>query len=275
MKYLITRADDFGSALAANRAILRALEQGEYLKNVSCMAASPHIGDGAEALERLRKKRDFCVGLHAVLNSEWEKVSYHSILPPEKIPTLVQQNGVFYMHPMLFEKRMPDVEECMAEIAAQLDCLVHLGLTVEYVDTHMLPDAVIPGLKEALSAFAKQHGLIEQRWYYTFPAQHQPVLNQPDQLEKDCEKYSAWFDCMEEGKQYIHILHPACYSEETKLFYNQVLKGDSVALSREAEQRLLNSKMLEQMCEEKQIRCLKYTDAEPQGDTTMEAARNF
>lgn len=275
MKYLITRTDDFGSARAANRVILQALKEGNYVKNVSCMAAGTQIEQDVEVLEELRRQKDFCIGLHATLNSEWEEIQFTSVLHPKEIPSLVDEKGVFMMHPRFFEKQMPKTEECMREITAQLDKLAALGLTVEYIDTHMLPDAVIPGLREAITEFARKKGLVDQRWFYTFAKEHQPVLSEQNTLEKNIESYRKWFYSFEEEKQYINILHPAKYSEETRKFYNQVLTGESVACSRDAEQCLVNSGRLEQICEEMQIKQIKYTEAVPQGDTTVTAAENF
>lgn len=89
MRYLITRSDDFGSASAANRAILKAVKNGSYVKNVSCMAVAPRIEEGAMELERLRREKGFCIGLHAALNSEWDTVHFKSVLNPDEIPSLV------------------------------------------------------------------------------------------------------------------------------------------------------------------------------------------
>ena len=275
MRYLITRTDDFGSASAANRAILNVVKNGDYVKNVSCMAVAPCIEEGAEELERFRREKGFCIGLHAALNSEWETVHFRSILNPDEVLSLVDEEGIFPMHPMMFEQKMPDVGEAVKEISAQLDRLTSLGLTVEYLDTHMLPDAVVPGLKEALSELAEKKGLVDQRYFYTFPNGHQPMLSGETSLEEDAEAYRKWFGLLEDGNQYINIFHPAEYSEETKRFCNRVLTGDSVAKSRDAELRLLGSRLLEKMCEEMGIRTLRYTEAEPQGDTTMDAARSF
>lgn len=275
MKYLITRTDDFGSAKAADRAILKAVSEGNYVKNVSCMAVASCIESDAAELEQLRRKKHFCIGLHATINSEWEEVHFRSVLHPKEIPSLVNEEGIFAMHPMLFAERMPKTEECIREFSAQLDKLTAFGLTVSYVDTHMLPDAVVPGLKEALTEFCRKKGLVDQRWFYTFAKEHQPVLNQKNNQKNNLLEYQKWFESFEKEKQYINILHPAEYSEETKLFYNRVLTGDGVACSREAEQKVLNSGELEQFCEKLEIQTIRYTDAIPQGDTTMCAAENF
>lgn len=274
-KTIISRTDDFGSAQAADAAIFEAIDTGNYVRNVSCMAVGPAIEKDAMTLEALRKKKNFCIGLHATLNSEWEKVTYHSRLSPEEIPSLVDMSGVFTMHPMFFKQKMPDVEQAIREIRAQLDYLTALGLTVEYVDTHMLPEVFVPGLMEAISDLAEEKGLVDQRWYYVFPEAHQPMLEGKTSLEEDAVSYEKWFSFFEEGKQYINILHPARYSQETRLFYNMALTGDSVAQSREAEQRLLNSHRLELLCKKYDVRPIKYTEAVPQGDTTKIAAKLF
>ncbi len=275
MKYVITRTDDFGSAPLANKVILEAVREGQYVKNVSCMAASPFITQGAEELEILRKEKKICLGVHITLNSEWEKIHFKSVLPPGQIPSLVDEQGVFTMHPMYFAQKVPVVEEAVKEAGAQLDRLTMLGLKIEYMDTHMLPEAAVPGLIEALSEFAKEKGLIDQRWFYTFAKEHQPVLDGIRTMEEDLDAYCAWYDLMEDGKQYINILHPASYSAETRLFYNHVLTGEQVAKSRDAEQRLLCSGRLEQYCDVHEIQRITYKEAKPQGDTTMEAAKKF
>lgn len=275
MKYLITRADDFGSALSANHAMIQAVEYGNYIKNVSCMVAAPRIEEGLDKLIGLKKKKEFCIGLHAVLNSEWESIHYKSVLPPETIPSLVDSNGIFAFHPMMFQEKMPDVGEAVHEISAQLDKLAKLGVCADYVDTHMLPEAAVPGLMDALSEFIKSKGLIDQRYFYTFPTAHQPELNGRAAPEEDLAAYRGWFQTFEEEKQYIDILHPAFYSEETELFCNSVLTGNQTAKTRDAEQRVINSWVLEEYCERMDIKLLKYTEAVPQGDTTMEAVKYF
>lgn len=274
-KYLITRADDFGSAYAANKAILEAVQNGEYVKNVSCMAVGPHIDTGSEALEELHKRKGICIGLHAALNSEWDYLKFLPISAIEEIPSLVTNKGVFSMHPMEFKEKMPSVEHAIWEIEAQLDFLVKLGLTIEYIDTHMLPEAAVPGLKEALSEFSRRKGLIDHRWFYTFSSVHQPVLTGEHLLEQDIKAYEEWFVSMKEGEQYINILHPARYSRETLLFANRVLKGNGVAKSREAEAKLLMDSQFKLYCVKEGIIPLKYTEANPKGDTTDSAAKLF
>ena len=76
----IARADDFGSAQAANAAILEALTQGCLIRNVSCMAPGPHIARDAEALRAFAARVD--LGLHLTVNSEWDTVAWTPCGPP-------------------------------------------------------------------------------------------------------------------------------------------------------------------------------------------------
>ncbi len=275
MATLITRNDDFGSARAANAAILEAVEQG-FVKNVSCMATGPHIDVDAAALNELCKRKNVCIGLHAAINAEWDYLKFLSVLPQKKIKSLTDKKGMFLMHPMLFEKQMPRVEEVMWEIRAQLERLTELGLNVSYIDTHMLPDAVIPGLTEEISRFAKEKGLIDQRWFYTFSNVRQPVPEKwEEQPEQIMREYGKWLESMEKDRQYISIMHPAKMSLETQLFRNAVLKGDWVARSRNAEYRALTSGKLNELAEAAGVEVIRYTDAIPQGDTIRNALENM
>ena len=62
---LLSRSDDFGSAWAANEAILEGCKKGSVIRNVSCMAVAPWIKEGAEELKHCR---EIDVGIHLTLN---------------------------------------------------------------------------------------------------------------------------------------------------------------------------------------------------------------
>lgn len=91
---LIVRADDFGSARAANAAILEAVRAGYLVRNVSCMAPGPYLDEGADALAALAHRVD--IGLHLTVNAEWDPIKWAPCAPPEKIPALLNEKGAFY-----------------------------------------------------------------------------------------------------------------------------------------------------------------------------------
>ena len=84
MRQVIFTADDFGLALPVNEAVERA--HREVLRTASLMVAAPAVAD---AVERARRMPDLHVGLHLVV------VSGRAVLPPERIPLLVDRDGAF------------------------------------------------------------------------------------------------------------------------------------------------------------------------------------
>ena len=79
---LLTRADDLGSSHAANEAILLVAEAG-FVKNISVMAVCPHL---EEAAEMLSGRTDVAFGLHACVNSEWDRILWPPLSHPKDSP---------------------------------------------------------------------------------------------------------------------------------------------------------------------------------------------
>lgn len=258
---LLTRADDLGSSHAANLAIARAAVTGSYIKNVSCMAVGPLI---EEAADLLRDCKGICFGLHACLNSEWEPIRWGPICTPDKVPTLITEDGFFYASPSDLAVHLPDLDQVLREYDRQLDLLTHLGLDIRYVDSHMLPELFIPGLSPAMSDWACKKGLIDHLPYYRFPASMEPAPQAT--LEAASAAYAAWLDSLQEGG-YFAVMHPAIYSREMLLARNRQTPAGLVAANRDIEYRLLLSRQLEQYCDDHCIRRVRYDEAESQGTT--------
>ena len=115
--YLITRGDDCGSSHSANRAIMEAYRRG-VLKNVSVMVVCPAI---LEAAEMFAGESDICCGLHVTMNAEWDSISWGPVLPPQRVPSLVDSRGVFFQTTKALYENKPFLDEIMLEIQAQLD----------------------------------------------------------------------------------------------------------------------------------------------------------
>ena len=109
----IARADDFGSAQAANAAILEALTQGCLIRNVSCMAPGPHIARDAEALRAFAARVD--LGLHLTVNSEWDTVAWTPCGPPAAAAPLLDRRGRFYQTGEALAAAAPPVEAVLRE----------------------------------------------------------------------------------------------------------------------------------------------------------------
>lgn len=252
---LITRADDFGSSRSANLAIAKAALTGSYIKNVSCMAPGPMMEEGAELLQHCPH---ICLGMHVTLNAEWSLIKWPPICDPRDVPMLVTREGAFLEDPVLFGERMPPLEQVLREIDAQLDFLTQLGLPIRYVDTHMLPEKFIPGLAEALTAWAQRKGLINHLRYYRFPAQLEP--SHGDRLAAGLLALESWLDTLEDG-QYFTAMHPAVGGREMLLCCNPRVPMGMVSLARDIEYRMLLSREPERMCAARGIVCLRYDEA--------------
>lgn len=128
MRQLIVTADDFGLAAAVNEAIERGHREG-ILSTTSLMVAAPATAD---AVERARRLPGLRVGLHVVL------VNGRPKLPPEQVPLLVDNRGMFESD--LFRAGVryfftPGIREQLeAEIRAQFEAFASTGLPLDHVN---------------------------------------------------------------------------------------------------------------------------------------------
>ncbi len=129
-RHLIVTGDDFGISAEVNRAIIQAHEEG-ILTSASLMVTGEAF-DEAVALAQSHPRLG--VGLHLVV------VSGTAVLPPEKIPHIVDQKGCFPSDPVAaglkyhFNKQAR--QELQMEIRAQLEKFQKTGLSLSHVDGH-------------------------------------------------------------------------------------------------------------------------------------------
>lgn len=130
MKLLIVTADDFGLHPAVNRAVEQAARDG-VLTTASLMVGGPAAAD---AVRRARELPGLAVGLHLVLADGW------SVLPPSRIPSLVDTQGRFGNNMVRDGMRyfaLPGVRRQLeAEIRAQFQAFADTGLTLDHVNAH-------------------------------------------------------------------------------------------------------------------------------------------
>ncbi len=252
---LISRADDFGSSRSANLAILNAAAKGEYIKNVSCMAPAPMMADGAPML---KKCSHLCLGMHLTLSAEWRLIKWPPVAPVNKVASLITSDGAFPEDPAVFAQSRPPLEEVLAEMDAQLDYLIRLGLDIRYVDSHMLLEKFIPGLMEEMPQWARHKGLICHLSYYRFPQQMEAA--HAHTLEDGLLALKDWLDSFEDG-QYFGVMHPAIGGREMLLCCNGQIPMGEVRCLRNVEYEILLSGVPEKLCRERGIRCLRYDEA--------------
>ncbi len=130
MKRLIVNADDFGLAESVNEGIIKAHRDG-IVTSTSLLAG----GRGAEHAAALAKDNpSLGIGVHLCVTLE------RPVSPPEKIPSLIDNNGRLPGGPLpfatgLFSGRVKprDIE---AELRAQIERALALGITPTHIDGH-------------------------------------------------------------------------------------------------------------------------------------------
>ncbi len=127
---LIVNADDFGRSPAINQAVIRA-HTGGILSAASLMVAEPAFDEAAALAGRHPR---LGVGLHLTLSCG------HAVLPPGKIPGLVNARGEFGSRPAAVGWRYYFRRELRGplrrEIHAQFEKFRATGLPLDHVNGH-------------------------------------------------------------------------------------------------------------------------------------------
>ena len=245
---IISRADDAGSSRSANAAIAKAMGVG-YIKNVSLMACCDFID---EAADLMRDEKSICFGIHATLNAEWDKVKWKPLTNLDRASGLVDENGYFLASPRLFYETKPSVETALKEYDAQLNKLIKLGFNITYVDSHMYEEAFIEGLSDAKCEWAAKKGLLY----------HGEFNNFPDGIyeEKNMRNLGSFLASLPDG-QYLHVTHPALYSEEMLRTGDSNISGQEVARMRDLEARVICDVGFVKYITEMGIATIRYDEA--------------
>ncbi len=127
---LVVNADDLGLTVGVNDGIFDAFDRG-ILTSASLMANAPAMTD---AIRRARSRPAFGTGVHLTL------VDGAPMLPPDRVPTLVQDDGRFHrswkpfiVACLLGRVSMQDVER---ELTAQIECVASQGIAITHLDAH-------------------------------------------------------------------------------------------------------------------------------------------
>jgi chitin disaccharide deacetylase len=131
-RLLIVNADDFGLCVEQNLAIMEGFQSG-ILSCASLMAPCPGFEQACEYARRYPKTD---LGLHLTLTSEWDAVRWGPILDPKDVPSLVDADNCFWRtRADLFASCK--AEEAEAELRAQIERALVLGLDITHLDSHM------------------------------------------------------------------------------------------------------------------------------------------
>ncbi|HEY7783206.1 MAG TPA: polysaccharide deacetylase family protein [Pyrinomonadaceae bacterium] len=131
-KLLIVHADDLGMAHSINAASVKAFETG-LVNSGSIMVPCPWL---AEIATYARKNPQADLGLHLTLTSEWTTYKWGSVLPKDRVGSLLDKNGYFPLTEVeaASQAKAQEVEQ---EILAQIERARSFGIQPTHLDSHM------------------------------------------------------------------------------------------------------------------------------------------
>jgi chitin disaccharide deacetylase len=150
---LVVRGDDMGMTEGSLEAFEKAFNKG-ILTSGAIIVPAPWFEGAAELC---KKNPKWCTGVHLALVGEWIGYRWRPVLPWDKVPSLVDEDGFLYTHPDSLFSRKPDLKEIEAEFRAQIELAKKKGINVQYLDTHYQGYNSYPGLEEIFLKLAKEY----------------------------------------------------------------------------------------------------------------------
>lgn len=156
MARLIINADDFGSFEGVNRAVEKSIREGA-LRSTTIMAGGNAFDD---AVEVARRNPSLGVGVHLTL------VRGRPVLTKDEIPSLVDENGMFYEDYGAFIKKYltgrVSLDEIRSELSAQIRKAEAAKIDITHVDSHQHMH-VLPGILGIVIGIARDAGIKAMR----------------------------------------------------------------------------------------------------------------
>jgi predicted glycoside hydrolase/deacetylase ChbG (UPF0249 family) len=131
-KLLIIHADDLGMAHSVNAATTKAFESG-LVNSASIMVPCPWFSEIA-TYARANPQAD--LGLHLTLTSEWTSFRWGPVTPKDRVASLLDKNGYFYLTETEAAAQA-NPKEVELEIRAQIERARAFGIQPTHLDSHM------------------------------------------------------------------------------------------------------------------------------------------
>lgn len=216
-KLLIIHCDDLALAHSVNEAAFRALDEG-CITSASVMTTCPWL---PEVAAYARQHKNFDLGVHLTLTSEWPNYRWGPVAPLSTVRSLLDPQGYLWCDvPSM--ARHADPNEVVIELEAQVARALACGLRPTHLDTHMFALVANRPLLSAYIGIARKY-----RLPFLFPGKRKVApgilsslredeillnacfsANQSWQAEAWCEHYVSCLHALESGVSQI-IVHLA------------------------------------------------------------------
>jgi predicted glycoside hydrolase/deacetylase ChbG (UPF0249 family) len=155
-RLLIVNADDFGMCHAVNAAIIGTLKHG-VVRSTTLMAPCPWI---LHAAHFLADHPEIPFGVHLTAISEWADYRWGPVVAREKVPSLLDAAGYFYVFEHMSEfLDQVQLQELEVEFRAQIEVVLAAGLRPSHLDWHALRIGGRPAIFELLVRLAREYRL--------------------------------------------------------------------------------------------------------------------
>ncbi|MBT4513347.1 MAG: ChbG/HpnK family deacetylase [Chloroflexi bacterium] len=251
---LIIRGDDLGMSQGSLEAVERSFNQG-ILTCTSILVPGPWFEGAAELC---KKNPGWCTGVHLCLIAEWRGMRWRPVLPWDRVPSIVDEDGFLYTYPDELFAKKPNLKEIDAEFRAQIDLALKKGINVQYIDTHYMSprDLPYPGLKEVIDKISRDYNLPVSGYF-----EEQSGLSLGD--VPIAQRLSLTMQRMEklEPGLYLWVCHPGNDSPEHDALIHSArdhVKIEGVGPRRAEVTRILTSLELKSMVMKKDIELTDY-----------------
>jgi predicted glycoside hydrolase/deacetylase ChbG (UPF0249 family) len=152
---LIVRGDDLGMTQGSVEAFEQAFAKG-ILTCASMQVPGPLFKAAADLYKKFPTK---CYGIHLTLVAEWRGYRWRPILPYDKIPSLVDEDGYLHQSPAALIANSPKSSEIEAELRAQIELAKKKGIQISYLYDHYGAVSSCPNGVNILEKIAKEYNL--------------------------------------------------------------------------------------------------------------------
>lgn len=155
-RLLILNADDFGMCHSINEATIHSLREG-LASSCTLMVPCPW---GLHAIRYLQEHPDIPFGVHLTAICEHPTYRWKPITSPEKVPSLVGEEGYFHGLDFIDEFiRQVDLDEIETEFRAQIEIVLAAGLKPTHLDSHCHVHTRREAIFDRVLKMALQYGL--------------------------------------------------------------------------------------------------------------------
>ena len=254
---LLVRGDDIGMSHSVNEACIAAYREG-IMRTVEVMVPCPWF---LEAVKLLNENPGLEVGVHLVLNSEWEGFKCR---PLTSAPSLVDENGYFY--PIVNPgKNFPDslafvnIEWDSTEVDNELRAQIALALKhiphINHLSPHMAVMLCDPDLIKIFEKVA-----MDYNFKYEYSLGITRLKGVGNRKNTHLEKESALIEILEELQPgtWMLLRHPAFDTPEMQAITHPGY--DNVAEDRAGDTFILTSDKVAEVIKRRGIQLITYQD---------------